>query len=116
MRLAPASSEPRLVDAERLAIPATETRPVLVDGELAGLLAGFERAWRFRSLRSRFDALNGKIFCRADDAICAARGIAALSSPYGCRCARRSDAVECSGAARLALLRDLDTLLERDAA
>ncbi len=117
MPLPPMLFERRSADAQqRDSSNSPETRPVLVGGELAGLLVGFEQGWRFRSLRRRFDALNDGVFCRADDAVCAARGIAALESPRACLCAGRSDAADRASAPRRALLLDLHALLERDAA
>jgi hypothetical protein len=101
---------PAAVDRREPADAAAEARPVIAGGQLAGLLVALERGWRFRSLRRRFDALNGGTYCRAEDALCAARGIVALESAGACVCARRSDALHRT------LLGALDTMLEPDAA
>jgi hypothetical protein len=114
MSLATIPAERRAAEAERgrrgPAGEAIETRPVIVGAELAGLLIAREQGWRFRSLRPRFDPLDGGCYCRAEDAVCAARGIVALGAPALCRCAYRSDRARCE------LLRELEAVLEREAA
>jgi hypothetical protein len=93
---------------DRPAAPG-EARLVLVADEPAGVVCAREADWQFRSLSRRFDILNGSVYRRIDDAVCAARGVAALQCG-ACTCRRDPFGH------RAAFLRELESVIDRDAA